>query len=138
MSSEPSRVALRSAGKAVLAPYWLYEGARVALGASGIPFGIEANRQQAYKLGLASDFGPAAPYLEAGIPAVELKGDGAVEPPAAGWFTNFVGRFARDEAKGFSDAWDRHYFIIQIGRLFAGVQGKGLCRHTRRPSRPGA
>jgi hypothetical protein len=135
--SLPSRVELRSAGKGVLAPYWYYEGARRALDASGMAFGIEANRQQAYRLGLASDFGPAAPYLEAGIPGVELRGDAAAglrgEGAAGGgggsleggsWFSAFVQAFAKEEAGGFPEAWDRHYFIIQLGRLVAVLREK--------------
>jgi hypothetical protein len=127
MSSAPSRITLRSAGKGVLSPYWYYEGTRRALGASGIAYSIEANRQQAYRLGLASDFGPAAPYLEAGIPAIELRGDDNAElrgDDGAGWFAAFVGHFAQEEAMGFSEAWDRHYFIVQLGRLVAVIGEK--------------
>jgi hypothetical protein len=126
-SSEPSRVALRSAGKGVLAPYWYYQRARGALDAAGIAFSIEANRQQAYRLGLAGDYGPAAPYLEAGVPAVELRGDAPLELRGGGsadWFANFVAVFVREESGGFSDAWDRHYFIIQLGRLVAVLREK--------------
>jgi hypothetical protein len=125
--SEPSRVALRSAGKGVLSPYWYYESSRVALDASGIAFNIEANRQQAYRLGLAGDYGPAAPYLEAGIPAIELKGVGVVERDGAAstdWFGNFVSSFARQESGGFPEAWDKHYFIIQLGRIVAVLREK--------------
>jgi hypothetical protein len=127
LSSAPSRIALRSAGKGVLSPYWYYEGARRALDASGMAYNIEANRQQAYRLGLANDYGPAAPYLEAGIPAVEFRGEGAVEAIGGSeraWFGAFISRFAQIEAGGFSEAWDRHYFIIQLGRLVAVIREK--------------
>ena len=133
LSSEPARVALRSAGRGVLAPLWYYDGARIALESSGIPYNLEANRQQAYRLGLAADYGPAAPYLEAGIPSVELGIDAPVEfgiKAGAGqvgeahpdWFSKFIDAFAAKESGGFSDAWDRHYFIIQVGRLVAALR----------------
>jgi len=130
-----SRVEMRSAAKAVLSPYWYYEGTRRALDASGTAYGIEANRQEAYRLGLASDYGPAAPYLEAGIPAIELRGDARAEPGSGSaaapggdrgiaWFPAFVGLFAKGTAGGFSEAWDRHYFIVQLGRLVAILREK--------------
>ncbi len=120
IGEEPSTIALRGAGKGVYAPYWLFEGARRALESSGIGYGLEANRAQAYRLGLASDYGPAAPYLETGMPAIELRGErGGASPPAAGtaptWFGGFIHDFAEAEAGGFTNAWDRHYFIFQVG-----------------------
>jgi hypothetical protein len=126
MPAAPSRVSLRSAGRKALSPFWYYDGARLALEASGAVHDIEANRQQAYRLGLATDYGPAAPYLEAAIPAVELRGDepaGPRGPGAApsgdGWFAAFVGRFAQAEGGGFPESWDRHYFVVELGRRIA-------------------
>ena len=123
LGDEPSSVVLRGAGKDVVSPYWLFEGTRRALESSGIGYGLEANRSQAYRLGLASDYGPAAPYLETGMPAIELRGVrgasiGYVSSPGASktWFGDFMGNFAKEEAGGFSDTWDRHYFIFQLGR----------------------
>ncbi len=77
---------------------------------------------QAYRLGLASDFGPAAQYLQKGIPAIELRGEGAsVAGAAAGtnaesWLGAFIDTFAAVEAGGFPGNWDRHYFVFQIGQ----------------------
>jgi hypothetical protein len=125
----PSRIELRSAGRGVLSPYWYYEGMRRALDASGIDYGIQANRQEAYRLGLAGDFGPAAPYLEAGIPAIELKGlPQAAELPGGregrAWFPSAIGLFAKGKAGGFPETWDRHYFIIEFGRIVGVLREK--------------
>jgi hypothetical protein len=140
-----SRVEMRSAAKGVLSPYWYYEGTRRALDASGIAFEMKANRQEVFRLGLASDYGPTAPYLEAGIPAIEIRGvdrtearneakapnrgSGSVEQgaggdPATAWFHAFIGLFATGMAGGFSEAWDRHYFIVQLGRFVAILREK--------------
>jgi hypothetical protein len=100
---------------------------RSALEASGADFDTEANRQEAYRLGLASDFGPAAPYLEAGIPAVELRGaDRAEASRAAGaaWLAATIGGFAEGMKAGFPDSWDRHYFIVELGRSVVIVREK--------------
>lgn len=123
----PSRVELRGAGRSVLAPYWYYEGMRRALDASGMDYGIDANRQEAYRLGLARDYGPAAPYLEAGMPAVELRPAAPrAGSPDADWFYRLVSDFAKASSGGFSESWDRHYFILQAGRNVAVVPEKAF------------
>ncbi len=127
MDDVPARVTARGAGSGVIAPYWYYEGTGRALEGSGIAYGIETNRLQAYRLALASDYGPAAPYLEAGIPAIELRGEmaageAAMGEPAASWFATFVGAFANQERGGFADTWDRHYFIFQLAKLSVALR----------------
>jgi len=126
MEDAPSRLAVRSAGDGVLSPYWFYEGVRRALETSGIGYSLEANRLQAYRLGLASDYGAAAGYLEADIPAIELRGDSieAIGVSATGWFEKFVTLFMSEERGGFAETWDRHYFIFQIGKLSAVLREK--------------
>jgi hypothetical protein len=120
LASEPGRVALHSAGRGVLAPYWYYHGITKAIFSSGMALDLESNRLQAYRLALATDYGPAAPYLEAGIPAVEFRG----EPPTPGsatagelWLDLALRSFAAAEKEGFADTWDRHYFVFQVGSL---------------------
>jgi hypothetical protein len=125
IAAAPSRIALRSAGKGVLSPYWYFESARRALEDSGIRYALEVNRLQAYRLGLVGDYGPSAPYLEAGIPAIELRGENGDFPPETAaandagetWLGSFIESFAKAESGGFTDTWDRHYFIFQIGKL---------------------
>jgi hypothetical protein len=147
MAEAPSRLSVRSAGNGVLSPYWYYDGVRRALDASGIGYSLEDNRLQVYRLGLASDFGAAAPYLVAGIPAIELRadrldradraadvggqapGDSATHDLSSDghlsrWFGAFVEHFAGGASGGFADTWDRHYFIFQIGKLSAVLREK--------------
>jgi hypothetical protein len=130
VGAEPASIAIRGAGKGVLSPYWLFDAARRSLEASGISYSLEANRIQAYRLGLARDYGPAAPYLETGMPAIELRGESSIPgdaflpadfaarkgETAKLWFGAFMDGFVRDEAGGFADSWESHYFIFQIGR----------------------
>ncbi len=126
MEDAPSRLAVRSAGDGVLSPHWLYDGVRNALEPLGIGFSLEANRLQAYRLGLANDYGAAAGYLEADLPAIELRGDSiaATSLLPTTWFEDFVAHFMSDERGGFAGTWDRHYFIFQIGKLSVVLREK--------------
>jgi hypothetical protein len=133
MGAPASRIRVRSAGKGVLSPFWYYEGARRALEPSGIEYDLQTNRLQAYRLGLASDYGPASSYLEAGIPAIELLGESAradslqgisAQGPSSTWFGNFIELFSTEEKGGFADTWDRHYFIFQIGKVSVVLREK--------------
>jgi hypothetical protein len=125
MPFTPARVELKGAGRGVLSPYWYFERMRRALGASGMEYEIEANRQEAYRLGLASDYGPSAPYLEANIPAIELRSARSASVGAdPSWFHRFIGGFAAANAGGFSESWDRHYFVFQLGSRVAILREK--------------
>jgi hypothetical protein len=124
MDAEPGRLTMRNAGKGALSPYWYYNAARRALASSGASFDMEANLMQITRLGLADRYGPAAAYLEAGIPAIELLGEGGGTGPGIGdeWLSSFIREFSKLEAGGFTDSWDRHYFIFQAGKLAAVVR----------------
>lgn len=131
MAESPERIEMRSAARGILAPYWYYEASRLALGGAGIDYAVAVNRLQAYRLSLASDYGPSAPYLEAGIPAIELRGEGgtaggprASSPPSGAWLGSFVERLGSGLSSGFPDSWDRHYFIFQIGSFVAVLREK--------------
>jgi hypothetical protein len=129
MDAPPARIALRSAGPGLLSPFWYFESVKRALGSSGMEFDLDANRLQAYRLGLASDYGPSAPYLQAGIPAVELRGLGLGGPgEAAGWLDSFISAFSSGfgagASGGFPDSWDRHYFIVPLGKADIVVREK--------------
>ena len=118
------RIEMLSAGRRTLSPYWYFESMRRALEVSGVRYGIEANRQEAFKLGLASDFGPATPYLEAGIPAIELRGPQEADTGDGAWFSEAVASFAKGMSGGFPESWDRHYFITEIGRSIGVLREK--------------
>lgn len=135
------RVDIDGSGSGILAPYWYYQAARLALEGSGVGYNIAVNRMQPYRLGLATDFGPAAPYLEAGIPALELRAESAaksgedsarraaVQAEAASlpgsdsaWLGSFLDALGRGLSGGFPDSWDRHYFIFQLGAAVAVIR----------------
>jgi len=119
----PGLLTARNAGRGILSPYWYYEAVRRSLESSGAAFDLEANRMQIFRLGLADEYGPAAPYLEAGIAAVELRGDGHSRGSADdGWLFSFIDEFSKLESGGFLDSWDRHYFIFQLGRITAVIR----------------
>jgi hypothetical protein len=141
LPQRPARLAMHSAGPSVLSPYWCYEAFRVALDSSGIDYDIAVNRMLAFRMGLASDSGPVAPYLAAGIPAVELRGEASVgrggaaaapaeeetaslAAPRSQWLGSLVDNLARQLSGGFPSTWDRHYFIFQLGRFVLVLREK--------------
>ncbi len=112
-----SSVTLRNAGEGRLSPYWHFERTRSALESAGIDPRIDANRLLIYRLGLADRYGPAAPYLAADIPAVELRGSAAGGPAIRGdSLSAFVDALVAANAAGFPSTWDFHYLPFAIGR----------------------
>lgn len=115
----PSAIGLLNAGGGLLSPYWHYERTRSAAAGSGFPYRLFANRMQVSRLGLSDSASPLAPYLGAGIPAVELRGEKG--PPAspgaaAAFFSRLVDGLVAANAGGFLEDWDRHYLSFQLGR----------------------
>ncbi|HUX36845.1 MAG TPA: hypothetical protein VMV44_02965 [Rectinemataceae bacterium] len=121
LSIDSSRgpIALRNAERGVLSPWWLYDRAVSALGVSGLAFVVHPNRMQGYRLGLLSGRGPLAPYLDGGIPAIELRGGtaGPDSPGDAPAFSRFVEALVEGNAQGFLDTWDRNYSSFRFGSL---------------------
>lgn len=115
----PGRIELLNAAKGNLSPWWLFDRSQSALRASALPFDIDPNRMQGYRLRLLSLPGPLDPYLDNGIPAVELKGKEPIRPgrsPAWG-FSRFVEALVDRNAEGFPDTWDRNYSSFRLGGL---------------------
>ncbi len=115
----PESVALRNSGGTTLSPYWHYERVRSALADSGLPYRLAANRMQISRLGFSEAESPIRPYLEAGIPAVELAGEGRAPATMTEFergFFRFTDALYASEAEGFRDTWDRHYLSFQLGR----------------------
>jgi hypothetical protein len=77
-----------------------------------------------YRLGLADRYGPAAPYLEAGIPAVELRsarvGTGVAIDGAR--YASLVDSLLAENSAGYPESWDLHYLIFEAGRFVATVR----------------
>ncbi|MDP3178300.1 MAG: hypothetical protein Q8M76_10385, partial [Spirochaetaceae bacterium] len=128
-------VFLCAAGKGILAPFWYYDRARLALAASGADLRLEPNKLQVYRLGLVDRAGPIAPYLEANIPALEIRsvpdartaavaGDGGALPTDATgeWFPRFIDGFIAASEGGFLSDWDKHYLPLQLGRFSAVIR----------------
>ncbi|MFZ4616088.1 MAG: hypothetical protein ACOYM2_07840 [Rectinemataceae bacterium] len=119
LNALPGTIGLRNAVPGLLSPYWLYERTRAAISSSGLHYELFPNRMQGYRLGLLKRQGPLAPYLSAGIPAVELRTE-AVEPrmsdPAIP-FTRFVAAMLTANSMGFLDIWDRNYSSFQVGNF---------------------
>ncbi|HTX73695.1 MAG TPA: hypothetical protein VMC79_12775, partial [Rectinemataceae bacterium] len=122
----PEGFALENAGGGILSPLWHYDRIRRSLESAGFPLRLEANRMQLYRLGLADSYGPAAAYLSAGIPAVDIRGQGTApesEKVELGvQFSTFLRELVRANQQGFSDTWDRHYLIFQLGSVSAVVR----------------
>ncbi|MEI6386910.1 MAG: hypothetical protein WCQ50_09750, partial [Spirochaetota bacterium] len=117
LNALPGTIGLRNAVPGLLSPYWLYERTRSAISSSGLHYELFPNRMQGYRLGLLKRPGPLAPYLSAGIPAVELRTE-AVEPrmtdPAIP-FSRLVAAMLAANSTGFLDIWDRNYSSFQVG-----------------------
>ncbi len=115
----PSAIGLLNSGGGLLSPYWHYERTRAAAAASGFPYRLFANRMQVSRLGLSDAPSHISPYLLAGIPAVELRGEEG--PPASpgaarAAFSRLVDGLVAGNAEGFLETWDRHYLSFQLGR----------------------
>ena len=113
----PGSLVLRNAIAGTLSPYWLYERMRLALAASGFDYRLEPNRMQGYRLGLLENPGPLQPFLGSGIPALELRSEGAkvvlADPSLP--FALLVRRLTEAGAGPFLDTWDRDYSTFQLG-----------------------
>jgi hypothetical protein len=115
---KPEKLIVRNAGRTVLSPFWYYETVRHSLESSGLAFDLEANQMQLFRLGLADEYGPAATYLEAGIPAIELvASQNGTSFADDDWLFPFLEEFSKTQSQGFPDSWDRHYFILQLGTI---------------------
>lgn len=123
LDSDASAIAVRNAGHGVLSPLWHYDRTRSSLKAAGIPAVLEVNRLLLYRQGLADRYGPAAPYLEARISAVELRSMSTGAGPIDGArYDSLVDALVAANAEGFPTAWDLHYLIFQVGAFSATVR----------------
>lgn len=122
MRELPGRVIFETGGNGMVAPRWLVEDAAVSIQKTGIPFLILGNRNQAFRVGLSDTETAAAPFLEADIPAVGIRGRYAAEPvEEEQWITSFLeftDTLIRRYEDGFPEQWDRHYLFFQIQSSF--------------------
>ena len=137
--SPPKILSLGNSGANLLSPYWHYERSRKALVDSGFGYRLDANKMQFSRLGLTNRSGPLAPFLAAGIPALEFRGEDArikrsfasrtvadtaiklaseiksAEISFGLLFENIV----KENASGFLEEWDRQYVSFQLGSFSA-------------------
>jgi len=124
IDSVPGRFELINGERGLLSPWWLFDRAKSALDASGLPVDIFPNRMQGYRLGILESPGLLTPYLDYGIPAIEVEG--ATGEVAAGAalrsFTSFFEGFVEANATGFIDTWDRDYSSFRLGSLVVQIR----------------
>jgi len=119
LDSPPGAMDLRNSERDLLSPWWLFDRARSALSSSGFRFNVHPNEMQAHRLGLLTEAGPLAPFLENGIPAVELRGIEGMEvsPTPALSFSRLFEALIDADAGGFPNEWDRNYSSFELGGL---------------------
>ena len=79
----PERVLVRGGGRGIVSPYWLMNRCVDALRTSQVPFRLQADEMQAFRLGATDERTLIEPYLRAGYPSVGLEGEYAPASAAA-------------------------------------------------------
>ena len=118
--SPPETINIRGGDRGFVAPYWLLDRCTKGLDSEQVSFRIRGNENQFYRLGVAANPAPIAPYLESGYPAVSFHSANAVLPSdeIAGFADSFT-RFV-DGLLGYQSnptVWDRHYLFFQFGNI---------------------
>jgi len=86
-------------------PGWLVRETAEKLRQSFVPFDFAENRLPLYRLGWMEGDPDAAPYLEAGIPAISVETNMDISPVLQALADSF--------AKGIPASHDRHYHIVR-------------------------
>lgn len=100
-----------------VSPYWIFKKASDALGRTGFGISHKGSLSLFYRASLLDDTCAASAFLASDIPALELgrAGDpsdsGRSEEIAQRWIA-FLKAFIDENAQGFPDDWDKHYFIL--------------------------
>jgi hypothetical protein len=126
LRSAPARLRVLGGSNGIVSPQWLVERLTKALRRAGLPFRLRGNESQVLRLGVASDAGTLAPFLQAGLPTIGLTdADEASRPstPSAatdsGEFLegmgNLLAGLTDSLGQGIPEEWDRHYLLFQIG-----------------------
>ena len=77
----PGRVLVRSGGRGIVSPFWLMSRGMDSLSAAHVPYRLQADAVQAFRLGTTEERTLIEPYLKAGYPSIGLEGD--ITGPAA-------------------------------------------------------
>jgi hypothetical protein len=114
----PSRILVRGSGRRVVAPYWIMKQCISALEASRVPYRLQADEVQAFRLGATEERTQIEPWLDAGIPAVGVEADEGATPAAGSSgllpsLSTFLTAFLSAGPNGTPAQWDRHYLLVQ-------------------------
>jgi len=116
----PERILLRGGARGIVSPYWLMKRSVDSLEASRVPYRLQAEEMQAFRLGVTDERTLITPWLRAGYPAVGLEGvyGEARDEPAADLLpalSSFLRAFVASGSGGIPEEWDRHYLLVQAG-----------------------
>ena len=118
----PDRILVRGGGRRIVSPYWLMNRCIDSLRASRVPYRLQADEVQAFRLGATDERTLIEPYLRAGYPSVGLEGEydlprlpGA--PDMLVSLSSFLRAFLDAGRGGVPEEWDRHYLLVQAGDL---------------------
>ncbi len=93
-----------------------------SLHAAQVPYQLQADEVQAFRLGATEEKTLIEPYLRAGYPSIGLEGQsaapGAHAPPGMlSSLSAFLLAFLDAGRGGIPEEWDRHYLLVQAGDM---------------------
>ncbi len=114
----PNQIILETGGGGTVTPLWLLTRVSQALERTEFEYVFLGNRNQMHRTRFAAEPTWIAPYLEAGVPAIEVDGSGrgsgnaSDTAAAARALDGFIEAFLAYSADGIPTAWDRHYLFF--------------------------
>jgi hypothetical protein len=118
LRSVPRTVLVRGGARGIVSPYWIMNRCVDALQAAHVPFRLEGETTQIFRMGATDERTMIEPWLKAGYPAVGLEGeygatDGAYDAQWMESFSTFLQGAVKAGTTGIPDEWDRHYLLLQ-------------------------
>jgi hypothetical protein len=115
----PRTVLVRGGARGIVTPYWLMNRTADRLQAAHIPFRMEGETTQIFRMGATDERTMIEPWLRAGYPAVGLEGEYAAGGDDARWMQSFSAflQGAVTGTVGIPEEWDRHYLLLQAAGL---------------------
>ncbi len=130
---EVSRLPLlvEAGGGGRVTPPWLLDRTLEAAGPLADRVGVTLGLNQLHRIGLTDAPAPLVAFLQADIPAVQLRcGDAGLQPPSAAAVARDLAQVAAHWARSLSadipDTWDRHYLSFRAGPGYALVPEQGF------------
>lgn len=118
----PDRILVRGGGRGIVSPFWLMSRCVDSLHAAQVPYRLQADEVQAFRLGATEEKTLIEPYLRAGYPSVGLEGESGAPavhaaPEMLSSLSSFLLGFVEAGRGGIPEEWDRHYLLVQAGDL---------------------